>query len=205
MKDHELEVKFLVSNLEQLESKLQSLGADLIQPQSCELNLRFDDATFSLSRNASALRLRKDGGQKMTFKGPSMDHEGIRLRKEIEFSVSDFAAAQALLECLGFNVILAYEKFRAVYLLEDACISLDRMPYGTFIEIESEDPESIKQLSNALSLDWTRRISESYVLLFEKIKEHHGLKFTDITFENFEGLNLQPLLPDILPADLLEN
>jgi adenylate cyclase class 2 len=205
MKDHELEVKFLVASLAQLEARLQFLGADLTQPQTFELNLRFDDPVFSLSRNASALRLRKDGGQKMTFKGPSMDHQGIRLRKEIEFSVSDFAAAQALLECLGFAVVLVYEKYRSVYQLDAASITLDRMPYGTFVEIESEDPNTIKRLCTTLGLDWTKRISESYVLLFEKIKNHHGLTFTDITFENFEGLNLQPLVPDLLPADLLDN
>ena len=46
--DQELEVKYYISDLPALERRLQSLGAQLVQPRIQELNLRFDLASGEL-------------------------------------------------------------------------------------------------------------------------------------------------------------
>jgi adenylate cyclase class 2 len=115
MKDQELEVKFYISDLGRIERRIQGAGARLSQPRTHEVNLRFDTADGALSSSGQVLRLRRDSEARLTYKGPSEQRAGARLRKEIEFTVSDFDAARALLECLGYRVTMIYEKYRAVY------------------------------------------------------------------------------------------
>jgi len=107
-KDSEIEVKFYVTDLEALEKRLQSIDAVLIQPRTMELNLRFDTPEHELEDGFRVLRLRMDTAARMTYKGPSMGLQGVRVRQEIEFEVSDFDAARALLQALGYRVIMIY-------------------------------------------------------------------------------------------------
>ena len=67
------------------------LGATLVQPRTLEYNLRFDTRDGELSEAMSVLRLRRDSGNRLTFKGPSKTLGGVLARKEIEFDVSDFS------------------------------------------------------------------------------------------------------------------
>jgi len=114
-KEQELEVKFYVADLPALEARLKSLGATLVQPRTYEINLRFDTPEGDLTRSYQVLRLRKDTVARVTYKGPSRSQEGVRIRQEYEFTVSDFDAAHKLFLALGYKVALVYEKYRTVY------------------------------------------------------------------------------------------
>jgi adenylate cyclase class 2 len=186
--DQELEVKFLVMDMKALEQKLKSLGASLAYPRTIEANLRFDYANGSLSKNGKVLRLRHDAHNVMTFKGPSSDQQGVTSRQEIEFKVSNFAAARRLLEALGFQVTVAYEKYRS--------------PYGNFCEIEGTDPAQIQALADKLGLRWSARSMASYIVLFENVKKQRRLAFRDLYFRNFKGLVISPDDLGLQPADL---
>jgi adenylate cyclase class 2 len=87
----------------------------------------------------------------------------VRLRQEIEFTVSDFEAARRFLEALGYHVALMYEKYRTTYDLEGVHITLDKMPYGNFIEIEGPDPASIRRINEQLGLDWEQRVPATHL------------------------------------------
>jgi adenylate cyclase class 2 len=200
--DQELEVKFLVKDLQALERKLKSLGADLVSPRTIEANLRFDNANGSLSKSGKVLRLRHDVHNVMTFKGPSSDQQGVTSRQEIEFKVSNFAAARRLLEALGFQVTVAYEKYRSTYVLEGIEVMLDEMPYGNFCEIEGADPVQIQALAVKLGLKWSARSMASYMVLFENVKKQRHLDFRDLYFRNFKGLVVDPDDMGLKPADL---
>ncbi len=197
----ELEVKLYISNLKALRQKLESLGANLTHPQKLETNLRFDTAKGDLSRSYRVLRLRRYVGVQVTYKGPSEFVEGVRTRQEIEFAVGDFEATRDLFEALGYQVVLAYEKMRAVYDLVGVEVSLDELPYGSFIEIEGPDADSIRATANKLGLNWEARISGSYSALFEKLRQRLDLPFNDLTFRNFEGLNITADDLGVRPAD----
>ena len=186
MKDHELEIKFFTENLEALEKRALELGAVLVQPRSHEYNLRFDTRNGELSEAMSVLRLRQDSGIHLTFKGPSKTLGGVLARKEIEFEVSDFKAAQKFIEALGFRSKFVYEKYRTTYEIDEVKITLDEMPYGNFVEIEGPDAESIQSMSEQLNFDWDERLPESYIGLFRRIKELANLSFKDLTFDNFK-------------------
>lgn len=200
-KDSEIEVKFYVANLDALEKRLQSIGAVLVQPRTMELNLRFDTPEHELEDGFRVLRLRMDTAARMTYKGPSMGLQGVRVRQEIEFVVSDFDAARALLQALGYRVIMIYEKYRAVYRIDEVDVALDELPYGRFIELEGPDAESIHALSDRLGLNWDASAPGSYAMLFEGLRTRMSLPFRDLTFQNFIHINVAPDLLGVHPAD----
>jgi adenylate cyclase class 2 len=188
--DQELEVKFYLADQPTLKARLEALGARLVQPRVHETNLRFDTPDGELTRTFQALRLRQDTQARVTYKGPSQTQDGVRLRQEFEFTVSDFATAKSLFEALGYHVSVMYEKYRATYALEETLVTLDEMPYGNFAEIEGPDGESIHAASERLGLDWERRILDSYLVLFDRVCAVLGLTFRDLSFENFEGVRV---------------
>jgi len=200
-KDQELEVKFYVTGLGELEQRTIALGARLVQPRTHEINLRFDTPDGELSRNFRVLRLRQDEEARLTFKGPAQDLDGARLRKEIEFIVSDFSAAQAFLEALGYRVMMIYEKYRTVYDLDNVQVTLDELPYGKFLELEGPDSRIIKDICTRLALNWDLRAPESYTMIFQRIREKLNLPFRDLSFENFQDLAISEAEMGIEPAD----
>ena len=201
MKDQEIEVKFLVANLAQVEGRLKSLDARQTQARLHEVNLRLDTPDLALTKSLQVLRLRQDDQARVTYKGPGIDQGGARLRQEIEFIVSDFEASRRLFAALGYQVAMMYEKYRRVYDLDDVHVTLDEMPYGDFIEIEGPQPESILLASQRLGLAWERRILDSYTALFEELRAVLRFEFRDLNFENFTQYKSPMAMLDIRFAD----
>jgi adenylate cyclase class 2 len=199
--DKELEVKFHVSDLAEIEKQLVKLGATLVQPRTHEYNLRFDTPSGDLAQAESMLRLRRDAGSHVTFKGPSSTLGGVLARQEIEFEVSNFISAQKLIEALGFRSKFVYEKYRTTYGLDGLKITLDEMPYGLFVEIEGKEAAPIQKAANQLNLDWQERLPETYISIFRRLKELFSLHFTDLTFANFEGAEINMQRVGINAAD----
>jgi len=83
-------------------------------------------------------------------------------RKEIEFAVGDFGSLNTL-------------------------VMLDELPLDNFIEIEGADAASIRRVAERLGLEWKDAIAESYLKMFERMREERGLTFRDLIFENFSG------------------
>ncbi len=201
MENQEIEVKFYVQNLAAVEKRLLAAGAHLIQKRILEQNLRFDTPEQDLGRSFRVLRLRQDTEARLTYKGPSSMREGTRVREEIEFSVSDFNRARQLLEALGFQISMSYEKFRSSYDLNGAHIVLDELPYGNFVEIEGPDVGTIRSINEILGLNWNAGVAASYTALFERLKHNRELEFRDLTFENFIDLDIQKEDLEVIPAD----
>ena len=198
----ELEVKFYLAELEQLQERLNGVGAVLVQPRTYERNLRFDTPEGTLTRNAQVLRLRQDRANRLTFKGPSEVKDGVSARTEIEFTVGNFEDAQALMEALGYQVSMIYEKYRTVYELSGTLVTLDEMPFGNIAEIEGPDGATIQAVCNQLGLRWERRSLHSYAELFEIVKKNLKLGFCDLTFENFAEIKVRASHLAIAPAEI---
>ena len=186
----EIESKFYVRNLDAIENQLQTLGAKCIVPRGFEYNLRYDDQQNNLQQSRKVLRLRKYDDIRLTFKGPGEKQGNAYSRTEIELIVNDFETAQKFLEHLGYHVSAIYEKFRAMYRLDTALITLDELPFGKFVEIEDESPEKIHDLACKLKLDPTRAIPASYQGLFEQLKQTKNLSMQNLAFVAFEDLSL---------------
>jgi adenylate cyclase class 2 len=197
----EQEAKFYISNPVVLEKRLQSMGATLKQPRTLEKNLRFDTPDRRLAESFQTLRLRQDRASRLTFKGASDPEQEVSFRRELEVEISDLETAQAILEALGFEVFVRYEKYRSAYQLGDVEVSVDEMPFGRFCEIEGPDTTSIERTAHTLGLDWEARSKFSYLVLFANLKALLGLNFNDLTFEAFKGLNISAPDLGMRPAD----
>ena len=197
----EMEVKFYLSDLPALRERLVSLGAEQVQPRTRETNYRFDTADGALSQSGRALRLRHDVADILTFKGPSSIIDGVRVRPEYEVEVDNPGNAWLILEGLGYELAVSYEKWRAVYRLNELLITLDELPYGNFSEIEGTDPAVIRSTAAVLALDWDARIESSYLELFEELKRNRNLTMRDLTFAEFTEIALTGSDLGLRPAD----
>jgi len=185
----EIEAKFYVQHLANIEAHLKHLGGRLIQPRTLEINLRYDTPGRDLQRSGRVLRLRRDVVNSLTYKSGSQTQDGALSRTEIEFTVNDFESAQQFLEALGYQIVFIYEKYRTTFALEQVQIMLDELPYGNFIELEG-DVESLKTLAHQLGLRWETAIPHSYHQLFQRLCQTQGLAFRDLRFENFSHLTI---------------
>ena len=202
MNGQEIEAKFHVQNLRKIELRLLELKAQLIQPRVHEVNLRFDRSDGELRNSFRVLRLRQDDIARFTFKGPSVEKEGgILSRQAIEFEVGDFDSAKQFLEAIGFQVVVFYEKFRATYELNDTHIMLDELPYGSFIEIEGKNVQTIRSVADALGLNWEAMVKAGYHALFERVAGKYGLDVSKLSFENLEGVTIKTTEMGIVTAD----
>lgn len=197
----EKEVKFYISDLSGLQERLRSLGAELVTPRVFERNLRFDTPDLRLTASRQVLRLRQDNGATITYKGPSVEVEGVRVRQEIEMEVSDFDQAGKLLEALGYSLAVQYEKWRTTFHFNGLEIDLDELPFGTFCEIEGEDTDRIRSTATILALDWETRISASYLGLFDELKHRKKLLVGNLTFEDFKNIPVTPKDLGVTAAD----
>jgi adenylate cyclase class 2 len=197
----EMEVKFYLLDKAAYENRLRSIGAKLERIRTHESNYRFDTPEMSLSREHRVLRLRQDNATILTYKGPAETQSDVSVRPEIEFEVSDFTAARQLLEALGYVESVRYEKWRTVYALDDLEITLDEMPFGNFTEIEGQDARAIQQTATVLALDWSTRITSSYMVLFDRVRKKKDLIIPNLTFEDFRGITVSQEELDIKPAD----
>lgn len=186
----ETEVKLYVPDLGAVEKRLQAVGAQVIAPRVFERNVRYNDASGGLVSSGQVLRLRQDTRVRLTYKGQGAVLAGSALtRFEAEVEVSDFDAMQAILTRLGYTPYMVYEKYRTTYALSGTEVVLDELPYGNFVEIEGE-PEVIETVIARLDLTGARRYPRSYAALFDSVRHHLGLAFTDLTFANFSGIEV---------------
>ena len=185
----EIEVKFFLADMEIVRHQLQKAGARSTG-RVFETNLCFDNPSHDLLRNKSLLRLRRDGRTTLTYKAqPAGTDSEFKVIEEREVAVSDFETMLGILQGLGFHQEQVYEKYRETFTLGSAKICMDSMPFGDFLEIEGPK-EDIRNLARILDLPWQRRILWNYRSMFLAIKERLDLGFSDITFDNFHGVDL---------------
>ena len=197
----ETEVKFYIDDLNRLKTRLEELGAHLVQERVLEMNLRFDLPDSSLRAEGRVLRLRQDTATRLTYKGASQKEDGILSREEIEFVVEDFDKAKRFLEGLGYQKLVYYEKYRTTYDWNNTHIMLDDLPCGDFVEIEGETLESIRQVADQLRLNWDTAIATSYSALFERVQRALKLSFQDLSFANFKDIRVKASDLGVLTAD----
>jgi adenylate cyclase class 2 len=205
----ETEAKFYVRDLSRIKSRLEELGARLLQERVLETNIRFDLPGAPLRAEGRVLRLRRDTDVRFTYKSASQNEEGVLSREEIEFVVEDFDKAKRFLEALGYQKLVYYEKYRTTYIAQPSegsvrsyiekedepsegfiYVMLDELPYGNFVEIEGETVESIHVIANQLRLNWESAIATSYTSLFDRARVALNTAIQDLSFADFEGIKV---------------
>jgi len=199
--NQEIEAKFNIKNFNAIKQQLGKLGAQIIQPRNFEINYRYDTPDRRLSVDSKVLRIRQDSKNWLTFKGPGESIDGIRIRQEIEFSISDINSAHLFLQALGYQIYQFYEKYRTVYILNKSYIMLDELPFGTFVEIESTDLISIKNCAEILGLRWELNIEAGYMAIYNNLCKIMDTNYGNLSFKEFVGTLDMLSKINIFPAD----
>lgn len=185
----ETEFKLYVPNLDAVRQRLETVGAVLAAPRVFERNVRYENAAESFTPDGIVLRLRQDSRARLTYKDAATLTGDAVSRYEAEVEVSDFDTMHDILLRLGFHVSMIYEKYRTTYVLSDAEIVLDELPYGSFVEIEGPG-SAIEDARRRLDLTQAPAMQNSYTGLFERVRQGLGLTFRDLTFDNFRAITV---------------
>ncbi len=159
---YETEVKLQTTDLAAVRERLEALGARLKERVEDETDLQFGvkDDPEALAEKVLRLRIMGDGGM-LTWKGPPEFERGIKNREELQTIVQDAAMMRQILDRLGYHVRLEYSKRREYWDLRGLTISLDELPFGSYVEVEG-DGSLIEQAVSDLGLASAERIKDGY-------------------------------------------
>lgn len=190
MEDRELELKFIVHHPGAMRHALLHIGAES-QGEVHEMNFFFENPEGTLTSSGRRLRLRRTNGALLTYKErPEHPLPGVKDMVEFETDVSDLDQMQKILERLGYKEDMVYEKYRETFNLGDVQIVLDRLPIGTFMEIEG-NRSRILSVARRLGLDPDEAIAVGYVEMIRIVCQAEGIELRKVTFDNFPQ-NIDP-------------
>lgn len=196
MRSAEIELKFAVSSLEDLERRLVELGFQLDTPRTFESNVLYDTPERSLRSRGELLRVRQYGLRAtVTHKRhPEVEETESRykVRIETESEVADGDAMAEIFSRLGLQPTFRYEKYRSEYSHPTASaghVVVDETPIGIYAELEGA-PGWIDQTLVALGVDAADCLTESYGRLFNAWKKRTGSPANDLTFEEVTAMVL---------------
>ena len=168
----EIEAMFADIDHEEVRAKLAALGGVCEQPMRDMRRALVE--TNQMKQDDAFLRVR-DEGDKVTMTYKRHDDYGLHGTKEIEVIVSDFDATLELLKVSGLEPTTYQESRRETWKLGGVEVVLDEWPWiPTYIEIEGESEEAVKEVAAQLSLDWN-------VALHGGVDIIYGIKFPQRT------------------------
>ncbi len=178
----EIEIKFRVENLRELNRKLSAAGFRLKTKRTHEMNTLYDLPGELLRARKELLRLRKYGSEwKLTHKsaGKKGRHSS---RIELETGVADGKKMEAILHGLGYRPTFRYEKFRAEWTDKKGQVVVDETPIGDFCEIEGP-PRWIDATAKKLGVSSEDYITKNYATLFTDWKQETQSSANEMTFK----------------------
>lgn len=175
----ERELKFAVTDLEDVRRRLGELGAERLATATFEDN-RIFDRDGELHTRHELLRLREDGhGARLTFKGVPSFEEGVKIREELEVTVSSAEETALLLERLGFVPVRRYQKEREEWRLGECQVALDHTPIGDFVEFEGGDAAGA---ARRCGFEPATAETRSYLDLYDNHRRAHPAEPPDMLF-----------------------
>ena len=137
----EVEVKAKIDSFEEMEKRLENLGA-LKSKKEFQEDIYFASPIVDFAQTDEALRIRTTNNNIfITYKGPKLNKDA-KTRKEVEMSIESAGKAKDIFEEIGFKEVITVRKNRQYYTYENFEISLDDVeglnPYME-IEISLED------------------------------------------------------------------
>ena len=201
-KNQEIEVKFYLQDLGRFEKNLRGLGAELIQPRTHELNLRFDTPRHGtdqqlpgaapapgMSTLASPTSAVKPAGTAPSAAARKSNLRSAILKMRVySWRLSDIRSTSPT---RNIAVPITSPGWRSCSTKHPLAISL---------RSEGPDAPSIETLVAALHLNWQARSLEGYIMLLDKVKAVHS-KVQNMTFDEFTGLNITAADLGLTPAD----
>lgn len=191
----EIEAKFVNVGIAYIRSKLESIGAILIQPMRDMQRVTID--TPDLKKKDAFVRIRNEGDKTtITYKQfNSLTIDGV---KEIEVTVSDFDDAVALFKEAGLVYGSLQESRRETWKLGEVEIVIDEWPWlNPYIEIEGPSEELVVSTSEKLGFNWTDAIFGDVMAAYRVQYPHLGM---DDTVGNLPEVRFNDPLLELLKA-----
>ena len=173
--DQEIEAKYRLDDPASFRERLAAAGA---RPASrvFEVNRLFDTAGHRLRAADCGLRVRtyrslaadQQVSATLTYKGPRAAGE-LKVREEVETAVTNPSGVATILQRLGFDEVVRYEKRRETWRLDDCEVCLDELPQlGWFVEIEGPGTRAVEAVCIKLGLSGQVALRETYVEMAAK-------------------------------------
>ena len=178
----EVEIKFRVVSVRELNCKLRAAGFRRITPPTHEINTLYDLPGEILRGRKELLRIREYGSEwKLTHKsrGRAGRHSS---RQELETAVEDGKTTDLILRALGYSPSFRYEKFRAEWRDRKGNVVVDETPIGKFCEIEGPS-RWIDATAKRLGVTPADYITKNYATLFADWKRETGNAAKEMTFK----------------------
>lgn len=193
-KHEEIEVKFLNIDREEMERKLQEVGATK-EGEYFYRRQVFDYPGFPLNEKGAWLRLRDEGNRivlsykqrlGMTSHDGSTSDQGM---EEVEVEVSDFDKTKKLLLSLGMIEKFYQENKRVRWVRGDLEFDIDTWPeLEPYLEIEGPSWEKVDEVIRELGLDPEEKKIFSTHQIY-KMKGIEELDYIRMTFDGFVKRN----------------
>jgi adenylate cyclase class 2 len=178
---NEVEIKFVIHDLEGLRSRLHEIGFREQTPRTHEMNTLYDHLGQLRSRG-EVLRIRKYGDTwTLTHKSKSKDTRH-KTRAELETTIADGPTLDSIFQAIGYEPRFVYEKFRSEWTDGTGHVVLDETPIGTIGEIEGT-PEWIDRVAEQLGVKESDYINKSYAELFAEWTKRNRSKAKNMTFK----------------------
>jgi len=174
----EVELKSVVDDIDASRRRLEAAGAQLTFEGRLE-DRRYDDADGRLGDADQMLRVRSfegaDGGRAtLEWKGPTRYEDGYKVREEISVEAADAASVHALLERLGYEVVVEIDRHVAQYMLDGATIRFERYPrMDVLVEVEGP-PEAIERAIEALGIPRQRFTADRLATFMARFEARTG-------------------------------
>lgn len=166
-KNREIEVRFLNINPQSIIKKLQKLNAK-DEGEYKILETIFYDKQKTWLEKGKFVRIRKAKNKIFISYKHHQKHTATGTY-EIEFEVNDFNKAKKFIESLGLIAFRIQEKKRHTFKLQNVILDIDTWPtIPTYLEIEGESEEDLKDIAQKLDLDWKKAVFENAKIVIEK-------------------------------------
>ena len=148
----EVEVKAKINSFEEMEEKLEKIGAEKSKTEFQE-DIYFQSPIVDFAKTDEALRVRTTNNNIfITYKGPKLNKDA-KTRKEVEMNIESAQKAKDIFEEIGFKEARTVRKNRQYYTFENFEISLDDVeglsPYME-IEVGLEDGEDYSKAQDEI-------------------------------------------------------
>lgn len=152
----EVELKAVVDDVDGCRRRLEAAGARLVFEGRLD-DRRYDTADRRLGNSDQMLRVRsleEASGRRATldWKGPTRYEDGYKVRDELSADAADAEPLNAILERLGYAVVMEVGRDVVQYALGDATVRFERYArMDTLVEVEGA-PDSIERAIEALGM-----------------------------------------------------
>jgi adenylate cyclase, class 2 len=182
----EYEATFENVDKDEIRSRLKKAGAKLVRPEFSFRRVTLHLPTGHEIPNAW-LRVR-DNGKKITQTLKIVSKGKIENQQELEITVDSFENTIEFLEKIGCRKKAFQETKREKWELDSVEVCIDEWPFlEPFIEVEGENEEDVRKVSEKLGFEWDRALFCAVGHLYERkygiSEEHFNDRIPKIVFD----------------------